>query len=74
MTFTSMKYAKTRKECRRRRYNKLKQNGICVRCGKEKAIEGAVLCEKCRDFTNDYRRKKYWEQKGKINDAISSTN
>ena len=32
----------------RRRYEKLRERGICVHCGRNEAIEGQVLCESCK--------------------------
>ena len=31
------------------RYQKLKEQGICVWCRKEKAVENQVFCEKCKE-------------------------
>lgn len=28
-------------------YDRLKDSGICTRCGKEKARDGMIYCEKC---------------------------
>lgn len=38
----------------RREY--LKSIGICIRCGKEKAISNMVLCSNCREKNNSSRR------------------
>ena len=32
----------------RRRYEKLRERGLCVHCGRNEAIEGQVLCESCK--------------------------
>lgn len=36
----------------RDRYYRLKEQGICVLCGKEKAVEGRTKCKSCADFEN----------------------
>ena len=36
-------------EINKSRYERLKQEGICVRCGKEPAAEGHVTCETCME-------------------------
>jgi ribosomal protein S14 len=41
----------------RERYDRLKANGICVQCGKEKAFFG-TKCKMCRAKFNNYQRKK----------------
>lgn len=38
-------------------YYERKQKGICTKCGKNKAIEGKVMCQQCLDKQNEYRRK-----------------
>lgn len=43
------------KENAKKRYNERKKNGICVRCGKNKAIPGKVRCLDCNLFVNQSR-------------------
>ena len=38
------------------RYQKLKEQGICVWCRKEKAVENQVFCEKCKEKRREKRR------------------
>ena len=55
------------------RYQKLKEQGICVWCRKEKAVENQVFCEKCkekrrekrRENSRKYEKSKEWYQKEK---------
>lgn len=37
----------------KRRYHRLKEAGICVRCGKKPAIPGMTKCERCRRIDNE---------------------
>ena len=37
-------------------YQKRKEHGICVRCGKRKATEGMTTCALCRSKNNETRR------------------
>lgn len=37
-------------------YNRRKEQGICVICGKEKAGDGKVACEKCLENRRNYQR------------------
>lgn len=46
------KLAQYQKERRER----LKSDGICIKCATDKAIPGQVLCEKCREINNFKRR------------------
>ena len=39
---------KRNSESNRRKYNRLKSQGICVRCAKNKAVEGQVHCKECK--------------------------
>lgn len=38
------------------RYQKLKEQGICVWCRKEKAVENQVFCENCKEKRREKRR------------------
>lgn len=40
----------------RKRYRSRKEHGLCVDCGKEKAIDGNRLCASCRSKRNEYVR------------------
>lgn len=30
-------------------YERRKEQGICTYCGREKSVEGQILCQKCKD-------------------------
>lgn len=47
-TIHSEEALKRQKEKAKLRYAERKNQGICVRCGKEKALPGIVLCSICR--------------------------
>lgn len=47
-------YLKTQKKSNDRRYSSLKEQGICVKCGKRKAKEGNVSCGWCLIKERDY--------------------
>lgn len=49
--------AEQKKAYGKKRYHKLKEQGICVDCGKRQAVNG-VRCTTCR-LLNNYRRRKY---------------
>lgn len=38
------------------RYQRLKDEGICVACGKKKAREGRIHCKACAVKTSNYRK------------------
>lgn len=50
------------RELRRRLAVKWKAEGKCACCGVGRAIPGFVICEKCRTYRNDLRRKKKAEK------------
>lgn len=53
------------------RYRRLREQGICVRCGKRKAQVGKAKCFRCQEKENEQKRirwaerkeKKKWEEK-----------
>ena len=47
---------KKRKENMKKRREQLKANGICTQCGKAKADEGYVTCERCRVIYRERQR------------------
>ena len=58
-----------------RRYYRLKKEGICVVCGRRKAIEGISFCEICREKKRQSRernKKKYWKKNRLISNDIQS--
>ncbi len=52
------------------RYEWLKSKGICVHCGREKAVSGQILCPACKvrhaEVNKNCRRRLTSEQKEKI--------
>ena len=38
-------------------YYERKQKGICTKFGKNKAIEGKVMCQQCADKQKEYQNK-----------------
>ena len=44
-----------------RRYKRLKAAGLCIKCGRNNAVEGIVLCLECkkRDFERRKGNKKF---------------
>lgn len=52
---TSEKQKQYDKEC----YEWLKSKGFCVRCGREKAVSGNVLCTVCKVKLAEISRKYY---------------
>lgn len=51
-------YLERRKERVKARYHRLKTEGKCIYCAKERAIENLVSCEGCRVKMNAYFRRK----------------
>lgn len=47
--------AKSTSEKRKAQYRERKQQGICVRCGKEKAQKNSVECSDCIEKTRQYK-------------------
>lgn len=51
-------------------YDFLRSNGICVCCGKEKAVHGKCVCEKCRikrlELAKKYKKRKKDKVDGQI--------
>lgn len=47
----------------KKRYDRLKAAGICVKCGKRSALPGIIRCEACREAEKErqreMRRRKY---------------
>lgn len=41
-----------------KRYERLKRQGICPRCGKEKSKEGRTYCQACLNKIKNYRQGK----------------
>ena len=48
-----------RRKYRKNRYSKLKNQGICVRCGKKKIINSKTLCDWCRKKESLRNHKRY---------------
>ena len=42
------------RDSKRRSYTRNKEQGLCVRCGKEPAIAGQCMCAPCRDRFRKY--------------------
>lgn len=59
---------------RKERYTKLKEQGICVRCGKRNAIQGRVMCEWCLAKTLQYQKQKRGEKVSREFSEISNEN
>lgn len=51
---------KSQREYQKREYLRRKKQGLCVRCGKNKAIEGKTRCEKCREKENENNKLDYY--------------
>ena len=45
-----------------KRYARRKAEGICVRCGKAKALEGKTRCDACGEIERQRRRKQRRER------------
>lgn len=45
------------------RYSRLKEQGLCVRCGKNPVAEGKVECQECRDKRAKYAKEAYYIKK-----------
>lgn len=45
------------------RYHRLKEAGLCVRCGKRKSLENLTACNICRTKYNSYHDAQYWAKK-----------
>lgn len=52
------KHHEERKKAMRERTNWLKSKGVCIVCGREKAREGFLMCQKCATKENERQRKK----------------
>lgn len=48
------------------RYKVLKANGVCVYCGKAKAVPGKVACKECADSRYMANRKARQKLKGQV--------
>ena len=48
------------------RYHRLKEAGLCVRCGKRKSLENLTACNICRIKYNSYQDARYWATKDSI--------
>lgn len=46
-------------------YQDKKTNGICVQCGKSKALPNKVLCEKCKEKANENSKRAYQHYKSR---------
>lgn len=45
-------------ETNKRRYDRLKENHICVKCGKRKVTEGHATCVLCREKLREKQRER----------------
>lgn len=57
--YKSEEYRQMKSNKAMERYNKRKENGICVICGKNNAAKGKVKCEFCLAKKRAYSRKAY---------------
>ena len=50
----------------KKRYDRLKAAGICIQCGKEKALPGRIRCKECSQKGREYQNKIYqlYKEKG----------
>lgn len=58
----------SQKEAKRKQYYSRKESGICVKCGKRKAVIGKTRCLDCmikaRKYADSHRGKKMYKEKG----------
>lgn len=63
-------------ERERERYDYLKSRGICVKCGREKALEKRILCLECREKHKETNKARYERVKNteeyKVANKVSS--
>lgn len=59
------KTAYDRKEACRKRYNKLKEQGLCVKCGKAEPQQSKTLCLSCKKKHNE-RASRYYHINKKL--------
>lgn len=55
-----MSYGVEVRRSRRARYKRLKAEGICVRCEKNKAVDNKVDCSDCAKRFNRQKREGVW--------------
>ena len=55
------------RQAQRERYDRLKAEGLCVVCEKEKAIEGLTRCDYCRKKNNLKCSQYYYARKVRAN-------
>lgn len=67
-----MSATESQKASAKRRYDDLKERGLCVKCGDETPVEGQVRCADCRDLSDRTKlvdREAYNERQRDLRDA-----